>query len=85
MGMFAYTLKFFCPSVKLIDKPSVASKTIKRYDQPLTPYQKVMESPNISQSVKTNLIEQMRSLYPFDLRKELERKQKKIFVLLSKK
>lgn len=76
---------FFCPSVKLIDKLRVASKTIKRYDQPKTPYQRVMESPHVSESVKEKLKEQRQSLNPFVLRKAMERKLKKIFDLLSKK
>ena len=38
---------FFCPSVKLIAKQRIASKTIKRSDNPKTPYQRVMDSPDI--------------------------------------
>jgi len=72
-------LNFFCPSVKLIEKKRVASKTVKRYDKPKTPYQRVLESPEISAETKRALKEQYKTLNPFELRKALEEKLKKIF------
>ncbi len=72
-------LNFFCPSVKLIEKKRIASKTVKRYDKPKTPYRRVLESPNISEEVKRKLKEQYETLNPFELRKILEEKLKKIF------
>ena len=70
---------FFCPSVKLIAKERIASKTIKRYDIPKTPYQRIMESPFVTDDVKHSLTEVFKNLNPFDLRKEIEDKLKKIF------
>lgn len=70
---------FFCPSVKLVEKKRVASKTIKRYDSPKTPYQRVLESPEVPNSRKQALKEQFSSLNPFDLRKAMEKKLQKIF------
>ena len=70
---------FFCPSVKLIEKKRIASKTIKRYDNPKTPYQKVLESPYVSKSMKNTLKEQFAQLNPFRLRKAMDIKIKKIF------
>jgi hypothetical protein len=70
---------FFCPSEKLISKKMVASKTIKCYDTPKTPYQRVLESNNVSASVKRQLKEQFTSLNPFGLRKSIEKKLKSIF------
>ncbi|HEX9020862.1 MAG TPA: integrase [Nitrospirota bacterium] len=72
-------LNFFCPSVKLIEKKRVASKTVKRYDKPKTPYQRVLESPEISKETKDQLKEQYKTLNPFELRNALEEKLKKIF------
>jgi len=43
---------FFCPSVKLIAKERIGSKTIKRHDPPKTPYHRIMDSPHIQESVK---------------------------------
>lgn len=70
---------FFCPSVKLLSKERLGSKTIKRYDCPKTPYQRVMESPFIPPSVKQDLFKQLENLNPFVLRKTMEEKLKKIF------
>lgn len=70
---------FFCPSVKLVEKKIVASKTIKRYDSPKTPYERVLASPHIPASVKRSLKEQFVTLNPFRLRKIIERKLKVIF------
>lgn len=75
---------FFSPSVKLIDKQRVASKTIKRYDDPKTPYQRVLESNDVQDSIKEKLREQMKNLNPFTLRKQMEKRLKKIFNLCSK-
>jgi hypothetical protein len=75
---------FFCPSVKLIEKQRIASKTIKRYDIPKTPYQRVMDSPVIAPAIKQNLTELFNSLNPFHLRKAMEDKMKKIFLLCYK-
>jgi len=75
---------FFCPSVKLVAKQRIASKTIKRYDNPKTPFQRVMESPHIPENVKHNLKEQSLSLNPFLLRKAMEIKLKRIFMLCYK-
>ena len=72
-------LNFFCPSVKLIEKKRVASKTVKRYDKPKTPYQRVLESPDISPEIKNNLQKQMKDLNPFELRSAMEEKLKAIF------
>ena len=69
---------FFCPSVKLIDKQRVASKTIKHYDSPKTPYQRIMESTDMPDAIKQKIKEQMKNLNPFELRKKMEKKLKKI-------
>jgi hypothetical protein len=75
---------FFCPSVKLIAKQRIASKTIKRYDNPKTPYQRVMDSPDIVPSIKQKLAKVFKTLNPFHLRKAMEDKLKKIFLLCYK-
>ena len=69
---------FFCPSVKLLDKQRVGSKTIKRYDSPKTPYQRVLESPHIPQETKNAMTKYLETLNPFLLKKTIEEKLKKI-------
>ncbi len=72
-------LNFFIPSFKLLEKKRVASKVIKRYDSPKTPYQRVLESPYVSASIKRSLKEQFEQLNPFWLREAMEKKLGKIF------
>jgi hypothetical protein len=71
---------FFCPSVKLIAKERIGSKTVRRHDSPKTPYQRIIESPYIPQSTKDALIRQCEGLNPFALRKAMEAKLKKVFL-----
>jgi hypothetical protein len=56
--------------------PRIASKIVKRYDKPKTPYRRILESPDVSEETKLKLTEQYKSLNPFELRKALEVKLK---------
>jgi len=75
---------FFCPSVKLIAKERIGSKTIKRHDSPKTPYQRILASPDISNHTKESLSKQLENLNPFLLRKTMEKKLKQIFSYINK-
>ena len=75
---------FFCPSAKLLTKERIGSKTLKHYDSPKTPYQRIIDSPLISPQTKLSLTKQLASLNPFVLRKAMEEKIKKIFLVASK-
>ncbi len=70
---------FFCPSVKLIAKERSGAKTIKHHDSPKTPCQRIMASPDISDSIKQSLSKQLEKNNPFLLRKAMEKKLKLIF------
>ena len=70
---------FFLPSVKLLAKERIASKTIRRYDPPKTPYQRVLKSPWVSPAIKKELTARLKTLNPFRLRAAIELKLKKIF------
>jgi hypothetical protein len=73
---------FFCPSVKLISKERIASKTVKRYDRPQTPYQRVLASSTIDDTTKENLKATYINLNPFTLRTAMEKRLKAIFKTL---
>jgi hypothetical protein len=73
---------FFCPSVKLIAKERVGSKTIKRHDIPRTPYQRIMLSNHVQESTKQSLTKTLETLNPFMLRETMEVKLKTIFTAL---
>jgi hypothetical protein len=70
---------FFSPSVKLIAKQRIGSKTIKHHDNPKTPYQRILDSPHIPPQIKNSLSKQLETLNPFVLRKAMEEKLKLIF------
>jgi hypothetical protein len=74
---------FFCPSVKLIAKERIGSKTIKRHDIPRTPYQRIMLSNHISEPIKQSLAKELETLNPFMLREAMEAKLKKIFSIIN--
>lgn len=75
-------LNFFLPSVKLLSKERVGSKTIKKHDKPKTPYQRVLESKHIKPDVKERLRNQFKTLNPFELKKGMEKKLARIFNLI---
>lgn len=75
---------FFCPSVKLISKNRIASKTLKRYDAPKTPFQRVLEAKTVSPDIQQKLEKQFYNLNPFQLRWAMERKLRRIFHLNRK-
>jgi hypothetical protein len=70
---------FFCPSMKLVSKQRIGSKTTKRHDSPKTPYQRIMKSAHMGEFVKRSLTKQLQTLNPFVLRQAMESKLKEIF------
>jgi hypothetical protein len=72
---------FFCPSMKLLSKERVGSKTLKYHDPPKTPYQRILESPHIFPNVKQDLSKQLEKLNPFVLRDAMEKRLKNILNL----
>ena len=76
---------FFLPSVKLIAKEQINAKTIKKYDSPKTPYQRVIESEHIDQQTKDYLRTQLESCSPFMLKRIIEKKLGRIIALCYQK
>lgn len=62
---------FFLPSMKLEKKERIGSRTLKKYDKPKTPYQRVLESPEMTESVKRRLRRQYRSVNPAQITREI--------------
>ena len=73
---------FFSPTMKLISKTRINSKYIKKYDQPKTPYQRLLESKDIPDEKKQKLTQIYNTLNPFKLKKAIEQKQKIISIVL---
>ncbi len=57
-------VNFFQPSMKLVSKTREGAKVRRRYDEPKTPHQRLMQSPHIPQTVKNQLTAQFDELNP---------------------
>ena len=71
-------LNFFIPSFKLIEKKRDGAKIIKRFSNPLTPYQRLLASEYIKTPVKKVLTKAFNLLDPFLLEIRLKNKIKNI-------
>lgn len=75
---------YFYPTIKLEDKQRINAKIKKRYEKkPKTPYQRVMESEHIDRTTKDKLTEIYNTLNPFELKKSMENKLKRIFTMVD--
>jgi len=72
---------FFCPTLKLESKERINSKLRRRYAPPQTPYQRLLESRDVSKEAKQRLRKIFTSLNPFRLKEAIEQKLKIIFNL----
>jgi hypothetical protein len=59
----------FLPTFKLKDKVRVKSRTKRIYDNPITPYLRIMNSPDVAQELKDKLQKQHQLLNPVALNK----------------
>lgn len=65
-------VNFFQPSMKLVGKQRVGSKLRKTYDSAQTPYQRVLDSPDVDDTCKASLRRIYLNLNPVDLRRLIE-------------
>jgi hypothetical protein len=67
-------LNFFMPTIKLISKERVGTKIKKVYDKNvITPYQRLMASPDLCDEVKAELTERMKQYDPVKLQLEVHK------------
>lgn len=70
---------YFQPVMKLLSKERNGAKVKKKYDEPKTPYQRLMDMPDISQKIKQRLKSEYATLNPAHLKREIVRLQEKLF------
>lgn len=70
---------YFCPTLKLKEKQRINSRYSKKYEPPQTPYQRLINSPDVDEYAKKSLEEVYISLNPFTLKRNIEAKLKTIF------
>ena len=69
---------FFLPSMTLKEKIRDGARVRRRYDAAKTPYQRVLESPTVSQAAKKRLRKRYKDLNPAALHRRIRRLQKKL-------
>lgn len=62
---------YFLPSMKLSRKTRMGSKVVKRYQEPKTPYHRLLESPTIDRRVKQRLKSEYSNLNPAQLKRNI--------------
>lgn len=70
---------FFKPSLKLVKKRFVGSKTIRTFDKPRTPYHRLVNDPYFPKDKRKILTDLFRSLDPIALKHAIQRKISKIY------
>jgi hypothetical protein len=76
---------FFQPTMKLKSKTRVGGKIQRQYDQPRTPYQRLLESHQLSIQANQQLRDQYESLNAAKLRRNIEQLQQRLFELVEAK
>lgn len=69
----------FIPKQKLLSKEKINSKYRKKYEKAKTPYKRIIESAHIDNEKKMELALLHQTLNPFELKKKIEKKLRKIF------
>lgn len=73
----------FCPSLKLKEKHRDGAKYRKSYHPPQTPYQRLLDHPDVPEATKIALRQANEQLNPFQLKAEIERQLIVIFSLVT--
>ncbi|MBY6059746.1 transposase family protein [Leisingera daeponensis] len=74
-------VNFFQPSFKLMEKTRDGARVTKRYHAPLTPFQRVMTHPEVSQAAKLKLSGQFAQLDPVVLLHDIRQPQARLAAL----
>ena len=76
---------FFSPVMKLIGKQRIGGRVKRKYDTPKTPYQRLIESGQISKEVKKKLQKLYQSLNPAELKRRIDEKKRKLYQVYEEK
>lgn len=72
---------FFQPAMKLKEKVRVAGKVHRVYDEPKTPYQRLLDSGALSARQRRELERRYRSLNPAEMKRRIEQLRDRLFGL----
>ncbi len=74
-------INFFQPVMVLVEKTRDGTKVKKRYDKAQTPYQRILDSPDMAEDVKTQLRQQYATLNPLVLLRQIHARQEALWKL----
>jgi hypothetical protein len=80
LGLYS---NFFRPVRKIVAKERRGSKVVKRYDRPLTPYQRILAAGCLSEADREALVSQYLSLNPASLRRRIETTLRRLWPLAT--
>jgi len=75
----------FQPVMKLVEKVRIGSKVRKKYDNPKTPYQRLIDCPFLPEERKKQLIEQHKRLNLFELKRSITKCQNMLLQIQKQK
>lgn len=81
---FSLLRNHFFPNLKLSDKVLLNSRFRRRYETPLTPYQRVLNSSFVSDDKKHELVDLHQTLDPIDLGQRVRAKLRRIYNLYKR-
>ena len=71
--------------MKLLSKERNGAKVKKKYDEPKTPYQRLVDMPDISPKIKQRLKSEYATLNPAQLKREITRLQVRLFKTVARR
>jgi len=74
---------FYTPSKKLLKKTRIGAKVKKEYDKAKTPYQRLMETGQLTLKQQADLVSRKSKLNPFKLRKEMDDKLGRFYTFVD--
>ena len=83
-GYLRLYTNYFQPVMKLLSKERNGAKVKKKHDVPKTPYQRLMDMPDISPKIKQRLKSEYATLNPAQLKREITRLQERLFKTVAR-
>lgn len=77
-GYLRLYTNYYLPTMKLVSKERIGSQVKKVYDQPTTPYRRVLASPHVKQSDKNRIRKVYSTLNPAELKRNITSVQERL-------
>jgi len=84
-GYLRLWVNFFQPQMRLVSKTRSGAKVTKRYDRARTPYRRIVERADLSDSTKQALTQTYLALNPAELKRQIARCQDRLLQLARTK